>query len=103
MLFAHLKRLKLGRLRLRGPCGALAAIAQSLLRLAKRVVRPPPMGALVPRKRCDCQCHCLKRPAAKWSGRRKRFKVIETVASFFPSPTSATKSTKSRSRLFHQK
>jgi hypothetical protein len=41
MLFAHLKRiLKLGRLRLRGPCGArdefhLAAIAQNLRKLAK--------------------------------------------------------------------
>jgi hypothetical protein len=39
MLFAHLKRiLRLGRLRLRGPCGAqdefaLAAIAQNLRRL----------------------------------------------------------------------
>jgi hypothetical protein len=49
MLFAHLKRiLKLGRLRLRGPRGAqdeftLAAIAQNLRRLAKLVVRPPPM------------------------------------------------------------
>ena len=48
MLFAHLKRiLRLGRLRLRGPCGAqdeftLAAIAQSLRRLAKQVARPPP-------------------------------------------------------------
>jgi transposase len=48
MLFAHLKRiLRLGRLRLRGPCGAqfefmLAAIAQNLRRLAKFVVRPPP-------------------------------------------------------------
>lgn len=48
MLFAHLKRiLRLGRLRLRGPCGAqfeftLAAIAQNLHRLAKLVVRPPP-------------------------------------------------------------
>jgi len=51
MLFAHLKRiLKLGRLRLRDPCGAqdeftLAAIAQNLRRLAKLVVRPPPMAA----------------------------------------------------------
>lgn len=41
MLFAHLKRiLKLGRLRLRGPCGArdeflLAATAQNLRKLAK--------------------------------------------------------------------
>src|SRR5450631_2428756 len=49
MLFAHLKRiLKLGRLRLRGPRGAQdeftwAAIAQNLRRLAKLVVRPPPM------------------------------------------------------------
>jgi transposase len=48
MLFAHLKRiLRLGRLRLRGPCGAqfeftLAAIAQNLRKLAKLVVRPPP-------------------------------------------------------------
>ena len=49
MLFAHLKRIfRLGRLRLRGPCGALfeftlAAIAQNLRRLAKLVVRPPPV------------------------------------------------------------
>src|SRR6266508_3023791 len=48
MLFAHLKRiLRLGRLRLRGPCGAqdeftLAATAQTLRRLAKLVARPPP-------------------------------------------------------------
>ena len=47
MLFAHLKRIfRLGRLRLRGPCGAqfeftLAAIAQNLRRLV--VVRPPPV------------------------------------------------------------
>ena len=45
MLFAHLKRiLRLGRLRLRGPCGAqfeftLAAIAQNLRRLAKLIAR----------------------------------------------------------------
>jgi IS5 family transposase len=51
MLFAHLKRiLRLGRLRLRGPCGAqfefvLAAIAQNLRRLAKLVARPPPAVA----------------------------------------------------------
>jgi hypothetical protein len=51
MLFAHLKRiLKLGRLRLRGPRGAqdeftLAAIAQNLRRLAKLVVRSPPITA----------------------------------------------------------
>src|SRR5262245_4959629 len=50
MLFAHLKRiLRLGRLRLRGPRGAqfeftLAAIAQNLRRLAKLVVRPPPIA-----------------------------------------------------------
>jgi hypothetical protein len=48
MRFAHLKRiLRLGRLRLRGPRGAqdefvLAAIAQSLRRLASLVARPPP-------------------------------------------------------------
>ncbi len=51
MLFAHLKRIfQLGRLRLRGPCGAqdeftLAAIAQNLRRLAKLVARPPPTAA----------------------------------------------------------
>ena len=50
-LFAHLKRiLRLGRLRLRGPCGAqfeftLAAIAQNLRRLAKLVARPLPPAA----------------------------------------------------------
>ena len=48
MLFAHLKRiLKLGRLRLRGPCGArdeflLAATAQNLRKLAKLRPKPPP-------------------------------------------------------------
>jgi hypothetical protein len=48
MLFAHLKRiLRLGRLRLRGPRGALfqftlAALAQNLRRLAKLLARPPP-------------------------------------------------------------
>lgn len=48
MLFAHLKRiLKLGRLRLRGPCGAqdeflLAAIVQNLKKLAKLATGPPP-------------------------------------------------------------
>ena len=50
MLFAHLKRIfRLGRLRLRGPCGGqfeftLAAIAQNLRWLAKLVVRPPPVA-----------------------------------------------------------
>ena len=49
ILFAHLKRIfRLGRLRLRGPCGAqfeftLGATAQNLRRLAKLVVRPPPV------------------------------------------------------------
>ncbi len=50
MLFAHLKRiLKLGRLRLRGPCGAhdeflLAATAQNLRKLAKLIPMPQPMA-----------------------------------------------------------
>jgi len=50
MLFAHLKRIfRLGRLRLRGPCGAqfeftMAAIAQNLRRLAKLLVRAPPLA-----------------------------------------------------------
>ena len=48
MLFAHLKRIfGLGRLRLRGPCGAndeflLAATAQNLKKLAKLRPMPPP-------------------------------------------------------------
>ncbi len=48
MLFAHLKRiLRLGRLRLRGPCGAadefhLAATAQNLRKLAKLIPFPMP-------------------------------------------------------------
>jgi len=56
MLFAHLKRIfRLARLRLRGPCGAqfeftLAAIAQNLRRLAKLVVRPPPIAEVFLRK-----------------------------------------------------
>jgi len=51
MRFAHLKRiLRLGRLRLRGPCGAqdeftLAAIAQNLRRMAKLLTHPPPIVA----------------------------------------------------------
>ena len=51
MLFAHLKRILLGRLRLRGPRGAqdeftLAAIAQNLRRLAKLAAQPPPIAAV---------------------------------------------------------
>jgi hypothetical protein len=52
MLFAHLKRiLKLGRLRLRGPCGAkdeflLAATAQNLRRLARLRPTGMPVGAM---------------------------------------------------------
>jgi hypothetical protein len=51
MLFAHLKRiLKLDRLRLRGPSGAhdeflLAATAQNLRRMAKRLCPSPPRSA----------------------------------------------------------
>ena len=51
MLFAHLKRiLRLGRLRLRGPCSArdeftLAAIAQNLRKLAKLIPMPQPVMA----------------------------------------------------------
>jgi hypothetical protein len=51
MLFAHLKRiLKLGHLRLRGPCGAqdeflLAATAQNLRKLAKLVLPTGPQMA----------------------------------------------------------
>ena len=50
MLFANVTRIfRLGRLRLRGPCGAqfefpLAAIAQNLRRLAKLIVRQPPVA-----------------------------------------------------------
>jgi len=52
MLFAHLKRiLRLGRLRLRGPCGAedeflLAATAQNLRRLARLRPASAPMGVM---------------------------------------------------------
>jgi hypothetical protein len=52
MLFAHLKRiLRLGRLRLRGPCGAkdeflLAATAQNLRRLARLRPAVRPMEAV---------------------------------------------------------
>jgi transposase len=52
MLFAHLKRiLKLGRLRLRGPCGArdeflLAATAQNLRKMAKLIAMPLPIPAM---------------------------------------------------------
>lgn len=54
MLFAHLKRiLKLDRLRLRGPSGArdeclLAAIAQNLRRMAKRIVFVTPDAVQIP-------------------------------------------------------
>lgn len=53
MLFAHLKRiLKLGQLRLRGPSGAhdeflLAATAQNLRRMAKKLLLPKPSVQLV--------------------------------------------------------
>src|SRR5271170_6054356 len=52
MLFAHLKRiLRLGRLRLRGPCGAhdeflLAATAQNLRKMAKLIAMPLPIPAM---------------------------------------------------------
>lgn len=52
MLFAHLKRiLRLGRLRLRGPCGAhdeflLAATVQNLRKLAKLIPMPRPAMAI---------------------------------------------------------
>ena len=52
MLFAHLKRiLRMGRLRLRGPCGArdeflLAAIAQNLRKMAMVLTRPPPIDVV---------------------------------------------------------
>jgi len=52
MQFAHLKRiLRMGRLRLRGPCGArdeftLAAIAQNLRKMAMILTRPPPITAI---------------------------------------------------------
>ena len=52
MLFAHLKRiLRMGRLRLRGPCGArdeftLAATAQNLRKLAKLIPMPQPAMAI---------------------------------------------------------
>jgi transposase len=52
MLFAHLKRiLRLGRLRLRGPCGAkdeflLAATAQNLRRLVRLRPASAPMGVM---------------------------------------------------------
>jgi hypothetical protein len=52
MVFAHLKRiLRLGRLRLRGPCGAndeflLAATAQNLRRLARLRPASMPMGVM---------------------------------------------------------
>jgi IS5 family transposase len=50
MLFAHLKRMRLDRLRLRGPFGAqneflLAATAQNLRKLAKLVPLASPMPA----------------------------------------------------------
>jgi hypothetical protein len=47
---------------------------------------------LVLRKRCGCQCHRLKGPAAKRSGRSTRSQYIEAVAPLFPAPTFATKS-----------
>ena len=52
MLFAHLKRiLRLGRLRLRGPCGASdaflpAATAQNLRKLAKLRPKLEPIGQM---------------------------------------------------------
>ena len=89
MLFAHLKRiLRLGRLRLRGPRGAqfeftLAAIAQNLRRLAKLVVRPPPLSPPVLRKRCERQYRERQSRRRQWSGRQRRLQNIEAIAALF--------------------
>jgi Transposase DDE domain len=61
MLFAHLKRIiKLDRLRLRGPSGAhdeflLAATAQNLRRMAKRLCPSPPRPAFGTAWTLNCQ------------------------------------------------
>ena len=73
MLFAHLKRiLRLGRLRLRGPCGAqfeftLAAIAQNLRRLASSSPGPHRRPPHVRRER---------RVVAALRSPRSRFKAL---------------------------
>lgn len=67
MLFAHLKRiLKLGRLRLRGPCGVqdeftLAAIAQNLRKLAK--LRPQTTETRI---RYDLSAQCTLQASRLW-------------------------------------
>jgi hypothetical protein len=76
MLFAHVKRiLRLGRLRLRGPCGApfeftLAAIAQNLRRLVKLVARlrrscqPAPLRECCKEHRVLVECVITDRRAS---------------------------------------
>jgi hypothetical protein len=102
MLFAHFKRiLKLGRLRLRGPRGAqdeftLAAIAQNLRRLAKLVVRPPPMVD------ASCLDKAAHDPLLNASPSHRRWMIRDrfrksTKSLRLQSPTSATKSAQKRS------
>jgi hypothetical protein len=98
MLFAHLKRiLRLGRLRLRGPCGAqdeftLAAIAQNLRRLAKFLARPPPAPAVCAAQLLQASSATASKPLIIWAGGRPRLKAVRAAASHAISPTSATKS-----------
>jgi len=77
MQFAHLKRiLRLGRLRLRGPCGAkdeftLAAIAQNLRKLAQ-VPHPPATGSgSSVRRLCVGGVRCGELHVAPGAGRQR--------------------------------
>jgi len=62
MAFAHLKRIfGLGRLRLRGPRGAqdeflLAATAQNLVKLARKIARPPPLVVACALRQSQAAC-----------------------------------------------
>ena len=77
---------RLGRLRLREPCGALfeftlAAIAQNLRRLAKLVVRPPPVTEAC-FARHGLLCGVAKTPHPLLSG--SRIRTFFVLLSFVP-------------------
>src|SRR5262249_30079890 len=101
MLFAHLKRIfRLSRLRLRGPCGAqfeftLAAIAQNLRRLAKLVVRPPPIATSAEFRGSGGPSLTSERMEGNYGN------TFAPGATHLSSPTSATKSAQSGHSLVH--
>jgi hypothetical protein len=98
MLFAHLKRiLRLGRLRLRGPCGAQfeftwAAIAKNLRRLAKLVARPPPIAPVCAAKALQASVKSSVSRPHNPAGDNEWFQKMHQPPRAVGMPVSATKS-----------